>query len=93
MKPPRKPKPRFASPQDVEQAIDAKLADLARREVEADDLERRAALSPLNSILREQAATANRAVVRTKDELRVLKRKLGEIRTGLLFGEDQSIPK
>jgi hypothetical protein len=93
MKPPRKPRPRFASPEEVEQAIDAKLADLARREKEADDLERRAALTPINSILRDQSATANRSAVRTKNELRVLKKKLAEIRTGLLFGEDQSIPK
>jgi len=77
----------------VEQAIDAKLADLREREMQADGLERRAALSPLNSLLRDQAATAKRAVGRTNDELRVLKKKLAEIRTGLLFGEDQSIPK
>jgi hypothetical protein len=91
--PPPKPRPRFTTPEEVEQAIDAKLADLARREREADYLERRAAGTRWDSIPREEAARARRAISRTKDELRVLKAKLAEIRTGLLFGDDQSIPK
>jgi len=91
--PPRRPRPRFANPDEVEKAIDDKLADLARREREADYLERQASSTPFNSILREEAAKERRAISRTKDELRALKAKLAEIRTGLLFGDDQSIPK